>query len=146
VNFASNSHCFTVTPMEEVVRRPIVMASLLVPKRVAVRLDLGRDYLIVPSASVGGEQDVQRRVSQWQKGHQAGAWLSLSVRAASEFLSDMIAEGCDTRVKVKLSASDWDGILKLAKRLSISPADWILASAGYNAWLAEQRSQVGGGA
>jgi hypothetical protein len=111
--------------------RVSVVVNFSVPSRVAAHLEEKGKASIIPSAGIGGLEYLARRVRRWS--NPCG-----KKPPTREHLHSAADEGCDTPICVHLSPEEWHLIGQLCGRLRITPGQWFVACAGYNAQIAEE--------
>ena len=98
---------------------------LSVPSRIAALLpeDSARTHFI-QCAGIGNEQQLACRARGWK-------------RNLAGYLVAAIEEGCDTPIKLQITAEEWHLVGRLCGKLNITPGQWYLSCAAYNAALEE---------
>jgi hypothetical protein len=122
---------------EQITRKAVTIVAFEVPQRVASLLPKDNEgFVVIQSAEVPNiPNGMQMRINNWQRPHQNV--YGESVLPIRFYLPAMRREGCDTLVETMIETKDWKRIEHLAILLMVSPAEWLLACAGYNAELEE---------
>ncbi len=107
-----------------------VIVKFSVPSRVAAHLDEQGGVSIICCAGIGQMKLMAQRVRRWNHPFKTSPPHRQNLEAAA-------AEGCDTRIRVVLSPDEWHLVGHLCGRLRITPGQWFVGCATYNANLAE---------
>ena len=109
-----------------------------VPSRVEAMLSQSGDIYHIPCASIGEASNLETRANSWRKPFRL--WRKLPLRPALHTtIPALIEEGCDTPILIALSKAEWQLVGVLCGMLRITPGQWFLACAGYNAAVEEER-------
>ena len=91
----------------------------------------------IPSAYIHDAADVAKCARTWKSGLRIGA---KKIPPTARHLAPITAEGCDTPIKIELSVEGWHLVGTLCGKLGITPGQWLVACAAYNA--AFEESQI----
>jgi len=108
----------------------VIIVEFSIPSRVAAHLVEHEGGIVIPCAGIAGAERIPHRVRQWNRGFQ-------DYPPHREYLQAAAAEGCNTPVRVHCSPAEWHLIGYLCGRLRITPGQWFVACAAYNAEVAE---------
>lgn len=114
---------------------PLIEVEISVPSRVAAMLAERGSAHIIPSAYILDADDVGRRARNWKSGGRTGPPLTSHLATAA-------AEGCDTPIKIAFSVEGWHLVGTLCGKLGITPGQWLVACAAYNAALEESHIEA----
>lgn len=123
---------------EQITRKAVTIVAFEVPQRGASLLPKDRQgFVVIQSAEVADiPNGMQSRINNWQRPHLNS--FGESVLPTRFYLPAMRREGCDTLVETMIETKAWKRIEHLAMLLMVSPAEWLLACAGYNAAIEER--------
>lgn len=111
-----------------------IAVEISVPSRVAAMLPehAGRHY--IQSANVVSLSDVRPRALNWKGGRTRGGKRILPLVT---HLEQATAEGCNTSIKIEIPPDEWHLVGILCGKLGITPGQWFVACATYNAAVEE---------
>lgn len=118
-------------------RVPMMIVSLMVPAATARILPQVNGYTFIDSASFAGESCVQHRINGWTKSRTL--YSGCKIPPAKGCLKEILMEKLDTPISVPIQAEDWPRIEAVTTALGITPCDWLLACAQYNARLEREK-------
>ena len=117
----------------------LVEVEISVPSRVAAMLaERGRAH-IIPSAYIHDADDVGKRARNWKSGCRIGA---MQTPPLVSLLAPITAEGCNTPIKIAFSVEGWHLVGTLCGKLGITPGQWLVACAAYNAAIEESHIEA----
>lgn len=108
---------------------------LKVPSRVAALLPQGGEFFTITCAIIGYEINLMERAHSWK--HRKKIRPGFVAIPHRERLAALIEEGCDTTITLVKSVHEWHLVGRLCGMLQISPGQWFLGCAGYNAEVEE---------
>lgn len=117
----------------------LIEVEITVPSRVAAMLEERGRAHIIPSACIINAADVAKRARNWKSGCRIGARQTPPLVS---LLAQATAEGCDTPIKIAFSVEGWHLVGMLCGKLGITPGQWFVACAAYNAALEESRIEA----
>lgn len=109
--------------------RQRVAVSFMVPKAIAEALETHEGYSSVKSAWVAECWEAER-IEQW-----ANDTVNDGKRCRSRksYLAAALKMPLDTKITTLMPAAYWQGVGGVCAALGITPAEWMLAGAAYNA-------------
>jgi hypothetical protein len=100
----------------------------------AMLVEDANGFSVIPSANIGFPECLRSRKMAWRTGKiygkQVGTQPPLTGHQRLELAS---GEGCDTTIKVSTSPQEWQLVGTLCNQLGITPGQWFVARAHYNA-------------
>lgn len=113
---------------------PAVLVEFSAPSRFLALLPENDGIHCIPAAGLGTLEIVERRARRWNSGV---VIYGKKTRPKREHLEDAVREGCDSTMRVLLSPDEWHLVGIICGRLKITPGQWFLGAAGYNASVEE---------
>jgi hypothetical protein len=117
----------------------MIEVEISVPSRVAAMLAERGGAHIIPSAMIGNAADVGKRARNWKNGCRIGA---KQTQPLISLLAKAAAEGCDTPINIEIYPEGWHLMGMLCGKLGITPGQWFVACATYNADVEESRIEA----
>lgn len=115
-----------------------VIVKIRVPSRVAAMLEESTGgFFGIPSAGIVDAKMIQNRKANWKTGKIYGKRRDPGSLTGPQRLESAIGEGCDTKIRVWISSQEWQLVNTLCTELGITPGQWYVACAHYNASVQE---------
>lgn len=111
-----------------------IAVKISVPSRVAAMLPEHAGRHSIQSAHVVSLADVRPRALGWKGGSTRRGKRILPLVT---HLDQATAEGCDTSIKIEIPPDEWRLVGMLCGKLGITPGQWFVACAAYNAAVVE---------
>jgi hypothetical protein len=111
-----------------------IAVEFAVPSRVAAMLPESGGLHTIPSAGIGLDSVLKIRARGWKHGFKRGG---LALPALRTFLAPAAAEGCNAPITIAITPDEWHLVGMLCGILRITPGQWFVACAAYNAGIEE---------
>lgn len=108
----------------------MIEVEISVPSRVAALLPEQHGIHFIRCAHVIDSNNVRQRARNWKSGPRIGA---RKIQPIATYLDQAAAEGCDASIKIEIRPEEWHFIGMLCGQLRITPGQWFVACATYNA-------------
>lgn len=106
--------------------------EIRVPSRVSALLPENGGVHVIPSAGIGKPELMKTRAHGWKRSHR-----QLKTRPLESYLEPTTAEGCDTPIQIRITPEEWHLVGLLCGKIGITPGQWFVACAAYNAEVEE---------
>lgn len=115
---------------------PAVIVAFPAPSRFLALLSETDGVHLIQSAGIGDHKIIAGRARIWN--HGMNTRLN-QFRPTREQLQEAVTEGCNATMRVRLSPDEWHLVGNLCGRLRITPGQWFLGCAAYNACFEEEK-------
>lgn len=114
-----------------------VVVTVEVPSRVAIMIPEKDGLHEVPRAHIEKLDQLFGQIENWFRSPNHWNPDNPLTGTPPKWIHAALDEFCDTKIRVAFSAMDWHLVGRACGALGISPGQWILASAYYEAALSE---------